>query len=71
MSAHAETRSLDSYEMRNCKGPSAALYAILEKEDADGENQRRVWDKVLGLGTIALISICGWAVIIEIVRLVR
>ena len=71
MSAHAETRSLDSYEMRNCNGPSAALYAIVEQEDADWQNQRSLWDKVLGLGTMALISICGWAVIIEMVRLLR
>jgi len=67
MRAHAETENVNSYELRELSDLSA-LYASLQ-EDLDWPNHRSVWDKVLGVGTMALISICGWAVIIELARL--
>jgi hypothetical protein len=66
MRAHSETEEANSYEIHD--DPSI-LYALLLQEDLDWQNQRSVWDMILGLGTMALISVCGWAVIIDIARL--
>jgi hypothetical protein len=70
MRAHAETEDVNGYEVRQ-SSDLAALYASLVQEDGDWQEQRSLWDRVLGLGTIVLVSICGWAVIIEVVRLLR
>jgi len=70
MRAHAETKDANSYRLRRY-GDLSALYASLVQEDGAWQNHRSVWDRVLGLGTMALISICGWAVVIEVVRLLR
>ena len=70
MRAHAEIEDPNGYETWDHNDPSL-LYALLLQEDLDWQNQRTVWDRILGLGTMALVSICGWAVIIEVVRLLR
>jgi hypothetical protein len=65
---------MNGYKMRQESSPSsdlAALYVLVAQEDEDWQNRRSLWDKVLGLGTMALISACGWTVIIALVRLLR
>jgi hypothetical protein len=70
----AESEVMNGYKMRQESSSSsdlATLYACLAQEDADWQCHRSVWDRVLGLGTMALISACGWTVIIAVVRLLR
>jgi len=65
---------MNGYTMRqeiSSSSDLAALYACLAQEEGDWQDHRSVWDRVLGLGTMALISACGWTVIIALVRLLR
>jgi len=70
MRADVEAESATGYAVRHYSDLSE-LYASLVQEDADWQNQLSGWDRVLGLGTIALISACGWTVIIAVMRLLR
>jgi len=69
---NAESEATNGYEMRQ-KGSAAsdlaALYVYWAQEEADWPDHHSVWPKILGLGTMALISAFGWAVIISVVRL--
>jgi hypothetical protein len=65
MRAYAETEEANS----EIYDDPSLLYALLLQEDLDYQNQHSLWDRILGLATMALISICGWAVIIDIARL--
>jgi hypothetical protein len=70
---NAESEVTNGYEVRQkgAAGDLAALYVYCAREEADWPDHHTVRDKILSLGTIALISACGWTVIIAIVRLLR
>lgn len=68
MRAWGEIKNRNDYGAREYTD-LAALYASLLQEDYGDEDYRSIWDRILGLATMALISICGWAVIIDIARL--
>lgn len=68
MRTREEIENLSGYGVRQYSDFSA-LYASRLHEDLDDQNQRSIWDWILGVATMALISVCGWALIIEIARL--
>jgi hypothetical protein len=68
MRARGEIENLSGYGVQEYSDLSV-LHASLFQEDLDYQHQRSIWDRILGVATMALISVCGWAVIIEIARL--
>jgi len=45
----------------------AAVEAVLLNEE--GIEQSSLWDRILGIATMALVSAIGWTVIIALIRL--
>jgi len=68
MHAYAETEAIDTDDLRQYR-ELALLYDSRVQDTEDWQSHRSVSDKILGLVTMALISACGWAVIIELGRL--
>jgi len=46
-----------------------AIYAALAEED--GGERLTLWDRILGMATMAFVSAGGWAAIIALIRLLR